>query len=447
MKTKKAKMNCPREKVMRQPMTPMSPSTKKKSGAMSRATLFVEISFEETESCLMAGNYGSSDEEDIYFVNPLFPESPKPQKENECQLTLRSGTQIPNRQTPHEVDKSKAKGKEKHTEDSPATSNPIRPTIGEYSVLAHLRKIPALISVFDALVMSKDLRDSLIYALQNPEQFKAYFVDTPGEQIVHVNSRTTGITFTDEDMLVGTSDHNRPLYVSGGKHMYRILIDAGSSINIMPLKVLKTLVMNRKFSSEKVTIHGRRVRLSFTKGVGRCGSKIQVRGIGHPHQILHNRSRYLRSSAIGATLAPRKSNCTTRMKYVKDGKQRRINADIKPFGVHEMSHYDARYFFTKEELTALKGLVAEQNPIPNEVSASSEIKAEQTVSSFHRRRAARKPSSNMAEQKPRNAKIYKQVPPNTAIRLRPADRRLHARSSLRLDCPVMRRFLTLTQTS
>lgn len=63
----------------------------------------VEISFEETESCLMASNYGGSDEEDIYFLNQLFPESPKPQKENECQLTLRSGTQIPNRQTPHEA--------------------------------------------------------------------------------------------------------------------------------------------------------------------------------------------------------------------------------------------------------------------------------------------------------------------------------------------------------
>lgn len=122
----------------------------------------VEISFEETESCLMASNYGGSDEEDIYFLNQLFP------KENECQLTLRSGTQIPNRQTG--AKRSKAKGKEKHTEDSPATSNPIRPTIGEYSVLAHLRKIPALISVFDALVMSKDLRDSLIYALQNPDR-------------------------------------------------------------------------------------------------------------------------------------------------------------------------------------------------------------------------------------------------------------------------------------
>lgn len=36
------------------------------------------------------------------------------------------------------------------------------------------KSLPALISVFDALIMSKDLRDSLIYALQNPEEFQTH---------------------------------------------------------------------------------------------------------------------------------------------------------------------------------------------------------------------------------------------------------------------------------
>ncbi|KAF5932377.1 hypothetical protein HYC85_028548 [Camellia sinensis] len=41
----------------------------------------------------------------------------------------------------------------------------------KYDVLAHLKKIPALLSVYDALKMSPELRKSLIYALSKPEDF------------------------------------------------------------------------------------------------------------------------------------------------------------------------------------------------------------------------------------------------------------------------------------
>lgn len=48
------------------------------------------------------------------------------------------------------------------------------------------------------------------------------------------------------------------------------------------------------------------------------------------------------------------------MKYVKDGKQRRINGDIKPFGVHEVSCNDARILLNKEEIAAIKARAAKQ---------------------------------------------------------------------------------------
>jgi hypothetical protein len=70
----------------------------------------------------------------------------------------------------------------------------------------------------------------------------------------------TGVNYTDEDLLIGTADHNRPMFITGeceGQKLNRILIDAGSSINIMPLKILKTLALDIKLlSNEKVTIHG-----------------------------------------------------------------------------------------------------------------------------------------------------------------------------------------------
>lgn len=40
-----------------------------------------------------------------------------------------------------------------------------------YDILAHLKKIPALLSVYDALKMSAELRMSLVYGLTNPEEF------------------------------------------------------------------------------------------------------------------------------------------------------------------------------------------------------------------------------------------------------------------------------------
>jgi len=43
--------------------------------------------------------------------------------------------------------------------------------------MAHLRKILAVLSVFNALMMSQELQGMMIFALQNLEQCKTYFVD------------------------------------------------------------------------------------------------------------------------------------------------------------------------------------------------------------------------------------------------------------------------------
>ncbi|KAK4406576.1 hypothetical protein Sango_0664100 [Sesamum angolense] len=52
------------------------------------------------------------------------------------------------------------------------------------------------------------------------------------------------IIFTDEDLLLGSKPHNRPLFVAGYVHeqkVNRILIDEGSAVNILPLRILKEL--------------------------------------------------------------------------------------------------------------------------------------------------------------------------------------------------------------
>ncbi|KAL0323625.1 UNVERIFIED_CONTAM: hypothetical protein Sangu_1981800 [Sesamum angustifolium] len=52
------------------------------------------------------------------------------------------------------------------------------------------------------------------------------------------------ITFTDEDLLLGSKPHNSPLFVAGyvrEQKVNRILIDRGSTVNILPLRILKEL--------------------------------------------------------------------------------------------------------------------------------------------------------------------------------------------------------------
>ncbi|KAL0328113.1 UNVERIFIED_CONTAM: hypothetical protein Scaly_2243900 [Sesamum calycinum] len=52
------------------------------------------------------------------------------------------------------------------------------------------------------------------------------------------------ITFTDEDLLLGSKPHNRPLFFDGYVHeqkVNKILIEGGSVVNILPLRILKEL--------------------------------------------------------------------------------------------------------------------------------------------------------------------------------------------------------------
>ena len=127
-------------------------------------------------------------------------------------------------------------------------------------MLAYLRKIPALISVYDTLILSTEMREALIHALRNPEQYQTQMIETQVEETMFINNHMPPIHFTNNDLLVGTTDHNRPLYVTGeceGKKLNQILVDAGSSINIITLKALKSLTLNTKaINPEKITILG-----------------------------------------------------------------------------------------------------------------------------------------------------------------------------------------------
>ncbi|KAL0416579.1 UNVERIFIED_CONTAM: hypothetical protein Slati_3489800 [Sesamum latifolium] len=68
------------------------------------------------------------------------------------------------------------------------------------------------------------------------------------------------ITYTDEDLLLGSKPHNRPLFLAGyvrKQKVNRILIDGGSALNILPLQILKELrILIDELSNSRLMIQG-----------------------------------------------------------------------------------------------------------------------------------------------------------------------------------------------
>jgi len=76
-----------------------------------------------------------------------------------------------------------------------------------YDILAHLKKIQALLSVYDALKISAELRMSLVYA--NPEEFsnEVNQVEMRSSEPTYAECLAL-ITFTDDYLQPGLIKHN-----------------------------------------------------------------------------------------------------------------------------------------------------------------------------------------------------------------------------------------------
>ncbi|KAL2497497.1 Retrotrans gag domain-containing protein [Abeliophyllum distichum] len=112
-------------------------------------------------------------------------------------------------------------------------------------VISQLSNIPSGTSLADALNLSFDDRMALIAALIDLEAYQ-------GKVLELIKSTTyqdcmATIMFNDDDLQLGSHLHNRSLYVSGYIReckLHRIMIDYGSAVNIMPIKIMKKIGIN-----------------------------------------------------------------------------------------------------------------------------------------------------------------------------------------------------------
>ncbi|KAH0707716.1 hypothetical protein KY285_010750 [Solanum tuberosum] len=158
------------------------------------------------------------------------------------------------------------------------------------------------------------------------------------------------IAFTDDDLLLGSKLHNRPLFVVGSireQHLNRILIDGGSAVNIMPKVVLKKLGISiDELSKSNLTIQGfnqggqqsiGKIRVGLSIGNVKSNTLIHVIDAKTSYNLLLGRPWVHENGVVPSTL----HQC---IKYMKDGEVVKIDADINPFTETESYFADAKFY-------------------------------------------------------------------------------------------------------
>ncbi|KAL0448880.1 UNVERIFIED_CONTAM: hypothetical protein Slati_1444400 [Sesamum latifolium] len=172
------------------------------------------------------------------------------------------------------------------------------------------------------------------------------------------------ITFTDEDMLLGSKLHNRPLFVAGyvrEQKVNRILIDGGSAVNIIPLRILKELeipideLFNSRFMIQGFNQGGQRavriIRLQLTVEDMVSTALFHVIDAKTSYNMLLGRP-WLHENAI----VP--STCHQSFKYCRNGIVKKVLGDSKPFTEAESHFADAKYY--------IEGAKKEKEVLPSE---------------------------------------------------------------------------------
>jgi hypothetical protein len=182
--------------------------------------------------------------------------------------------------------------------------------------------------------------------------------------------------FTDEDRLLGSRIHNHPLFVIGyikEQLVNCILVNGGSAVNILPLKVLKNLRISLdQLSHSQLMIQGfnqdgqraiGKIRLNMLIGDMESGALFHVIDTRTSYKLLLGRPWLHEYGVVPSTY----HQC---FKYFQDGQIKRIMANDESFTEAESFFADAKFYLEDD---TLKGIQAITPPSTGEVKLESEI--------------------------------------------------------------------------
>ncbi|XP_070002220.1 uncharacterized protein [Nicotiana sylvestris] len=131
--------------------------------------------------------------------------------------------------------------------------------VQDYSIVEQLRKTPAQISLLSLLIHSNGHRRALMKILNEahvPNKITVNHLEKIANKIFEVNR----ITFSDDELPVEGTEHNKALYLTVKCENFmvtRVLIDNGSSANICPLFTLNKLkVDDERIHKNNICVRG-----------------------------------------------------------------------------------------------------------------------------------------------------------------------------------------------
>ncbi|XP_074296967.1 uncharacterized protein LOC141627634 [Silene latifolia] len=194
----------------------------------------------------------------------------------------------------------------------------------------------------------------------------------------------SSLSFSDEDLLLGSKPHNRPLYVSRyirGQKVIHILIDGGSGVKLMPKATMNELgITMDELSSSRTMIHGFNLNgeravsmicVNLTMGELSSDTLFHVMDGKTSFKLLLGRPWKHENGVVASTL----HQC---LKYYRGG-ERQIDGDAKPFSKADSFFADAKFFeengtsseFMPTTITSTgKGGMREKNIIKEDGAAS-----------------------------------------------------------------------------
>ncbi|KAA0056790.1 ty3-gypsy retrotransposon protein [Cucumis melo var. makuwa] len=233
-------------------------------------------------------------------------------------------------------------------------------------------------NVDDLLSLPQETKTILINALLNLAASSSSAPTATYENTPYCMS----IDFSDEDLLLGSKLHNRPLYVSRcvrEQRVDRILIDNGSAVNIMPKSTMRQLgILMDELSNSKLVIQGFNqgsqrvigmIRLELIIGDLKASALFYVIDWRTTYKLLLRRPWIHGNGVVTLTLY----QC---FKFYQDG-VKKVEADPNPFSEVESHFVDAKIYLkndnspevvsvgvppvNKEDNLQLKSLVCRQS--------------------------------------------------------------------------------------
>ncbi|PIN10178.1 hypothetical protein CDL12_17234 [Handroanthus impetiginosus] len=201
-------------------------------------------------------------------------------------------------------------------------------------------------------------------------EVKTIYTISCEEESTHSVPCCTTITFSDEDLLLGSKPHNRSLFVPGfmqEQKVNRILIDGGSAVNIMPKSTMKRLgILAQDLSHSRLTIQGFNqdgqraigmIRLGLMIGELKASILFHIIDARTSYYLLLGRPWLHENGVIPSTL----HQC---FKYVKDGVIMKVDADTKPFTDTESYFANAKLYLDPDSVKEVLSLkIASNHPV------------------------------------------------------------------------------------